>query len=138
MTTLGRATTLAHQAVGRVDGHAVLDGAVGWVRFETGGSPMTLQVYRLLDIETGSGGRGYFLPFMDTTTGEATYPGGRYVDLVGPADGPFVLDFNRAYNPLCAYAPAERFACPVTPAENRLSTSIEAGERGFIHLGVGG
>ena len=47
------------------------------------------------------------------------------------AAGPFVLDFNRAYNPSCAYGAPERFACPVTPKENRLDLRIEAGERGF-------
>ena len=44
---------------------------------------------------------------------------------------PFVLDFNRAKNPSCAYGSPERFACPVTPAENRLPLRIEAGETGY-------
>ena len=43
----------------------------------------------------------------------------------------FVLNFNMAYNPWCAYGAAERYVCPVTPAENRLAVRIEAGERGY-------
>ncbi len=119
----------------------------GWIQFPAGGLPRKLQVYRLLDIGDGSGSaESLLLPFADETTGKETYPAGRYVDLEGPTDelhvtngpdnrpisvGPYVLDFNRAYNPSCAYGAPERFACPVTPAENRLRTRIEAGERGF-------
>jgi uncharacterized protein (DUF1684 family) len=111
---------------------------VGWVEFEQGDHMLSLQVYRLLDTNAREGGAAFFLPFMDATTGDETYPGGRYVDLVGPPGGPYVLDFNRAYNPLCAYAPAERFACPVTPRENRLTSRIEAGERGYVRRGDSG
>ena len=91
---------------------------------------LTLQVYRLLDLPERSGGDGLFLPFKDQTTGKETYAAGRYVDLDGPDDGPFVLDFNLAYNPSCAYGEPERFQCPVTPAENRLPIAVTAGERG--------
>jgi len=98
----------------------------GWIRFEVDGAPQELQVYRLLDIDS------IFLPFMDATTGQETYPAGRYIDVVGPSGGPYVIDFNQAYNPSCAYGEPSRFACPVTPPENRLDVRIEAGERGFI------
>ncbi len=91
---------------------------------------MTLQVYRLLDLPDRPGGEGLFLPFKDETTGKESYAAGRYVDLEGPDGGPFVLDFNRAYNPSCAYGDPERFQCPVTPAENALPISVTAGERG--------
>lgn len=103
----------------------------GWIGFVIDGQEMTLQVYRLLDREPEEGSTGLFLPFMDGTTGEETYPSGRYVELVGPPGGPYVLDFNLAYNPLCAYGSPERYICPVTPAENRLPVRIEAGERGY-------
>lgn len=105
----------------------------GRVRFELAGRPMSLQVYRLLDGEAAPGEESFFLPFTDGTTGTETYPAGRFVDLTGPKGGPYVLDFNRAYNPLCAYGAPERYACPVTPPENRLPIRIEAGERGFKH-----
>jgi uncharacterized protein (DUF1684 family) len=103
----------------------------GRVRFAIGGRELVLHVYRLLDLDNRPGESTYFLPFTDETTGVETYPAGRYVDLEGPKDGPFVLDFNRAYNPSCAYGDPQRFACPVTPKENHLPVRIEAGERGF-------
>lgn len=99
---------------------------LGWIAFPLDGRELRLEVYRLLD-----GDGGPFLPFLDATSGNETYPAGRYVDLRGPDGGPYVLDFNQAYNPSCAYGSPERFACPVTPAENRLAVRIEAGERGY-------
>jgi uncharacterized protein (DUF1684 family) len=102
----------------------------GRVTFAREGRVLTLQVYRLLDLPERAGGEGLFLPFKDQTTGKETYAAGRYVDLEGPDDGPFVLDFNLAYNPSCAYGEPERFQCPVTPAENRLPVAVTAGERG--------
>lgn len=103
---------------------------VGWISFELDGAVHRLQVYRLLD--SGPGG-GFFLPFKDETAGTETYPSGRYLDLDGPEGGPYVLDFNRAYNPSCAYGAPERFACPVTPRDNHLDLAIRAGERGYKH-----
>lgn len=104
---------------------------VGRIHFEIEGQPLSLEVYRLLDSEPQPGAASFFLPFMDATTGKETYPAGRYVTLQGAAAGPYVLDFNRAHNPSCAYGEPGRFACPVTPPTNRLPVRIEAGERGF-------
>lgn len=118
----------------------------GWVEFPIDGMPKRLELYRLLDMGSELTAASLLLPFADGTTGKETYPSGRYIDLDGPegeititpgpngsllAVGPFVLDFNRAFNPSCAYGAPERFACPVTPAVNRLDVRIEAGERGF-------
>lgn len=103
----------------------------GWVAFKLGGQRLTLQVYRLLDAVPGPEGSDLFLPFTDATTGLETYPAGRYVNLGGDPSGRYVLDFNRAFNPLCAYGSPERYACPVTPPENRLPVRVEAGERGW-------
>ncbi len=105
----------------------------GRVTFTRTGRELTLQVYRMLDLPDRPGGEGLFLPFKDVTTGKETYPAGRYVDLLGPDGGPFVLDFNTAYNPSCAYGEPERFQCPVTPAENVLPIAVTAGERGPAH-----
>ncbi len=105
----------------------------GRVTFARDGRVLTLQLYRLLDLPDRPGGEGLFLPFKDRTTGRETYPAGRYVDLEGPDGGPFVLDFNHAYNPSCAYGEPERFQCPVTPAENALPVAVTAGERGPAH-----
>lgn len=102
---------------------------VGWIEFAVAGEPVQLQVYRMTDNPQAA--EDFFLPFQDATTGEETYPAGRYVELSGPPGGPFVLDFNTAYNPYCAYGHPERFACPVTPKDNRLEVRIAAGERGY-------
>jgi uncharacterized protein (DUF1684 family) len=109
----------------------------GRVTFERDGRVLTLHVYRLLDQPDRPGGEGLFLPFKDATTGKDTYAAGRYVDLEGPDGGPFTLDFNRSYNPSCAYGEPQRFQCPVTPAENTLPIAVTAGERGPSHARSG-
>ena len=100
----------------------------GLAHFELAGVPRSLE---LLWLE-GYGG-GAFLPFGDATSGRETYGGGRYLlDTVKGADlgelnGRLVLDFNFAYNPSCSYDP--RWACPLTPAANRLEIAVRAGEQ---------
>lgn len=73
-----------------------------------------------------------FLPFKDRTTGEATYGGGRYLDLSKAecATSPFLLDFNKAYNPWCAYSAG--YNCPIPPLENYLDIAVTAGERNYL------
>ncbi|ERH13800.1 MAG: protein of unknown function (DUF1684) [halophilic archaeon J07HB67] len=77
------------------------------------------------------GGEGLLVPFRDKTTGQATYRGGRYMDLRPDGDlaggDTVVVDFNLAYTPFCAFDDA--FACPLPPEENWLSTTVPAGER---------
>lgn len=68
-----------------------------------------------------------WVPFADATNGEATYKGGRYVDLTRTGGDSVVVDFNRAYNPTCVYNP--EFACPMPPQQNRLDAPIPAGEK---------
>lgn len=70
---------------------------------------------------------GFFLPFIDANAGKETYPAGRYLDLEPGEDNVFYIDFNQAYNPLCAYN--DRWNCPITPAENRLKVAVRAGEK---------
>jgi uncharacterized protein (DUF1684 family) len=69
-----------------------------------------------------------FIPFYDETNSEETYGGGRYMDIPKAAvsNGRLVLDFNKAYNPYCAFA--EGFSCPIPPAENKLPLAVRAGE----------
>ena len=87
----------------------------------------TLVGYRRVDQEEGS----LFVPFRDKTTGQQTYPGGRYIELHYDGaleDGvTFTLDFNLAYSPFCAYSAA--YECPLPPQENWLDVAIAAGER---------
>jgi uncharacterized protein len=70
-----------------------------------------------------------FLPFTDGTTGKESYEGGRYIDLkmTDIKDGKVVIDFNKAYNPYCAYV-SDVYNCPIPPKENHLSISVRAGE----------
>jgi hypothetical protein len=68
-----------------------------------------------------------WVPFADATNGDSTYSAGRYVDLERVESDSVVVDFNRAYNPTCAYNP--EYACPLPPAQNRLDVRIPAGEK---------
>ena len=80
-------------------------------------------------------GGGLFLPFRDSTNGQTTYGGGRYlIDSIKGADpggdiASMTLDFNFAYNPSCAYN--NRWGCPLSPLENRLALAVQAGELSF-------
>ena len=70
-----------------------------------------------------------FLPFTDFTSGDGSYGGGRYIDLKIPDNDLIVIDFNKSYNPYCAYS--HRFSCPIPPEENDVSLRIEAGIKNF-------
>lgn len=70
-----------------------------------------------------------FFVFGDTTNNHETYGAGRFLEVDPPQNGKITLDFNRAYNPLCAYN--HQFLCPVAPRENRLSLAIRAGEQKY-------
>ncbi len=72
---------------------------------------------------------GFFLPFVDSQAGVETYGAGRYLDPPRLSNGKFLIDFNDAYNPYCAYN--ELWSCPLPPMENRLSVPIKAGEKNF-------
>ena len=67
-----------------------------------------------------------FFPFTDKTSGVLTYGAGRYIDLEIPKEGnTLVLDFNKAYNPFCAYS--DGYSCPLVPADNNIDLEILAG-----------
>ena len=72
---------------------------------------------------------GFFLPFVDSLAGKETYGAGRYLEPEPLPGGRFLIDFNMAYNPYCAYN--EQWSCPLTPFENRLKVPIRAGEKLF-------
>jgi hypothetical protein len=99
----------------------------GEFRFDLDGETYTLQAYRP-DRETDR----LWVPFRDQTNDEETYGAGRYLDLEFDhhlTDDGWVLDFNAAYNPTCAYNYA--YECPMIPMDNWLDARIEAGERDF-------
>jgi len=70
-----------------------------------------------------------FLPFYDETSTIDTYGGGRYLDLSTDVGKTIEIDFNRAYNPYCAYN--KDYRCPIPPKENKITVSVEAGEKKF-------
>jgi uncharacterized protein (DUF1684 family) len=74
----------------------------------------------------------YFLPFRDHTNGEMTYGGGRYIDLKVDTiiDNSITIDFNKAYNPWCAYS--DGYACPIPPVANHIDLPIIAGEAAYV------
>lgn len=95
----------------------------GRFSFLVGGEPAELTIYKNQN--------GYFLPFVDNLAGKETYPAGRYLEPEKLPNGKFLVDFNLAYNPYCAYN--EKWSCPITPAENRLKVAVRAGEKLFDH-----
>jgi uncharacterized protein len=85
-----------------------------------------LTVYQSVDLMKREEYKDYlFLPFTDKTTGDQTYGGGRYIDLRIPKTHEIVIDFNKAYNPYCAYS--DRYSCPKVPYENHLEIEVSAG-----------
>lgn len=106
--------------------------AVGVLRFTVLGRKEQLTVFRNIDLSKKAEYADYlFVPFTDLTNGDSTYGGGRYIDLRGPLGSIVELDFNRAYNPYCAYG--GRYSCPIPPMENHLEVRIEAGVKAFAH-----
>jgi uncharacterized protein (DUF1684 family) len=104
------------------DGKEAIHERAGVARLEVEGHEVELVLY-------DTGHPGYFLPFRDKTSGAETYGAGRYLDIEPNDDGTVTIDFNLAYNPLCAYSDA--FSCPLPPVENWLTVPIEAGERDY-------
>jgi len=100
----------------------------GLFRFQLGGAMQTLTAYQRMDLPEQE--RNWVLiPFQDRTNGKETYGGGRYLELYFPIGAHTELDFNRAYNPLCAYD--SKFTCPMPPPENRLKIAVTAGEKAY-------
>jgi hypothetical protein len=96
----------------------------GQLVFDVDGAEQRLTLF----LGHGRDGQPYgFVPFRDTTSGNETYGSGRYLDLdYDPAAPTYLLDFNTAYNPSCAFSPA--YDCPYPPPGNRLDVRVEAGE----------
>lgn len=102
------------------------------LKFRFGADSLQLTAFRFVrNAGTDETDRLLFIPFKDQTCGKGSYPGGRYMDLdMGDiSNGLLLLDFNRAYNPYCAYA--DGYQCPVPPPENHLSVAIPAGEKKY-------
>ena len=96
----------------------------GVIDFDRGG-----RTHRLEVLAPGREGAAFAL--VDGTSGHGSYGIGRYLDVDLPATaGPVRLDFNRAYNPQCAFS---KFStCRLTPNANRLDLRVEAGEKAYV------
>ena len=102
----------------------------GEVTFEFKGTIYKLNVYQNLDLIKKEGYLDYlFLPFTDFTNGFETYGGGRYIDLKIPEGDTIVIDFNKCYNPYCAYN--HKYSCPIPPEENHLELEVKAGVKKY-------
>ncbi len=98
----------------------------GIATFSIDGQQLELRVYQNMNLLKIPRYKNYlFIPFNDWTNGEETYPGGRYVEASITDGDSLLIDFNKAYNPYCAYN--ERYSCPIPPKENNLEIRIEAG-----------
>lgn len=84
--------------------------------------------YKLLVLKRNPQDKTLFILFTDLSNGKTTYGGGRYIDLVEDLQKKeIIIDFNKAYNPYCAYN--NDYSCPIPPKENRLDLLVEAGEK---------
>jgi uncharacterized protein (DUF1684 family) len=105
----------------------------GKIKFTVNDTTVTLNIYQSQDLMATQQYRDHlFIPFTDATSGEETYISGRYFDFeIKDINGDkLVVDFNKAYNPYCAYV-SGKYNCPIPPAENRLTVAIRAGEKSF-------
>jgi uncharacterized protein len=104
----------------------------GKIYFTIHDTALELTVYRSKALENNPQyGRYLFIPFTDGTTGDETYGSGRYIDIMTTdiKNDLVEIDFNKAYNPYCAYSTG--YNCPIPPRENRLTIAVKAGEKNY-------
>jgi len=106
----------------------------GNANFEIDGVAYNLPIYQNTDYVRNPNqkyGQSLFLPFTDYTSGDGSYGGGRYIDLElsDIQNGTLTIDFNKAYNPYCAYSSG--YNCPIPPEANDIKVRIEAGVKDF-------
>ncbi|APD07843.1 hypothetical protein UJ101_02343 [Flavobacteriaceae bacterium UJ101] len=97
----------------------------GKIAFEFDGKTNELTLFQKSPVDSDHPNH-LFLPFNDRTNGVSSYGGGRYIDLnLDDIKDKFLIDFNKTYNPYCAYE--DGYSCPIPPSENRLDIGVEAG-----------
>lgn len=102
----------------------------GEITFVLEGKTFQLNIYQNIELIKKKGFEDYlFLPFSDESCGKESYIGGRYLDLRIPTSNTIVVDFNKAYNPYCAYN--HKYSCPKVPLENDLNIAILSGVKKF-------
>lgn len=104
---------------------------IGILNFELEGQKLTLEAYlQVTSFAMRSSVEYVFLPVVDQTSGDTTYGVGRYLHFEGIPEGDeWIIDFNKLYNPLCAYS--EDYVCPVVPKPNHLPIAINAGVKNY-------
>ena len=101
--------------------------------FTLDGKKHKLDIYQSLSLREKPEYKDYlFLPFTDETSGKESYSGGRYIDLTIPKGNTIVIDFNKAYNPYCAYN--HKYSCPIPPKGNHLSIPVRAGVKRYVRI----
>ncbi|MGB0805342.1 MAG: DUF1684 domain-containing protein [Salibacteraceae bacterium] len=104
----------------------------GTIYFKINQQPFSLKVYQSHRLREREEFKDYlFLPFTDLTNGKTSYAGGRYIDLKVPEGTELIVNFNKAYNPYCAYS--SLYSCPIVPEENFLDIEINAGVKAPIN-----
>ena len=104
----------------------------GEIHFMIDSQQFMLEVYQNHQLRETEEYKDYlFLPFTDLTNGEESYGGGRYLEMSIPAGDSIIVDFNKAYNPYCAYN--KKYSCPLVPRQNRVKTRILAGVKAYKH-----
>ena len=99
-------------------------------RFTLKGRDCALEIYQSQDLIQDPEFSDYlFLPFTDSSNGNDSYGGGRYLDLSVPEGDEMIIDFNKAYNPYCAYN--SEYSCPLPPAANHLDLAVTAGVKAY-------
>lgn len=100
----------------------------GYLKFYDSGAEYNLNLYKGF---SKNGDEYYSIWFTDKTTGKETYGVGRYLDfeLNSDPEHEYILDFNKAYNPYCAYS--ARYSCAIPTKEDYIKLAIEAGEKKF-------
>ena len=97
-----------------------------FAEFELAGQMQKVLLLKPVDDENPN---AIFLAFSDSTSGNETYGGGRYLDLQTNSDSRIIIDFNKAYNPFCVFN--DEYSCPFPPKENQLSVAVKAGEKNY-------
>lgn len=102
----------------------------GEAHFSLKGEEIVLEIYQSEKAKKMEEFKEYlFLPFKDLTCGEESYGGGRFIDLKIPDGDQITIDFNKAYNPYCAYN--HKYSCPVPPEANHMNIMIPAGVKAY-------
>lgn len=97
------------------------------------GKKMDVNIYQSLRLSEMDEYKDHlFIPFKDLTNDDSTYGGGRYIDMKMSdiKNGIVTIDFNRCYNPWCAFS--DGYNCPVPPVENHFDLAINAGEKMYV------